>query len=254
MIASLLKAFPVVFKTLAKLCGMPYILAQSAVPVCLAPNGTVATNGIVTLGTALPTTYSGGIWLRLPAGAAVGGLAGLYWAVMSSTTQGQVYTNFADPATQFIPYIPSGALVAAVGSNAAYTQTTAADVTLVNVTVPGGTMGNNGALRVQKEWAAPNNANAKSGTTKFGATLMHSETLASGLTYAAFVSIKNKGTQGRQNTSRTNGQLSSAVGGAAYTYTAVDTSVDVSHIETANSAAAIDYVILESLTIEVMPS
>src|SRR5574337_1133130 len=89
---------------------VPYILAQSGVPVIVVPNGTVDANGTITLGTALSIVYAGGAWIRLPAGAVVGGSAGLYWCVFSFTTQGQVYTHFADKAAIFIPVVPTGAL------------------------------------------------------------------------------------------------------------------------------------------------
>ena len=66
-----------------------FVVARSAIPVILAPNGTIATNGTVTLGTALPLVYASA-WVRFPAGAVVGGLAGLYFVKFSSTTVGQV--------------------------------------------------------------------------------------------------------------------------------------------------------------------
>lgn len=79
---------------------IPYILAQCNVPIGIAPTGTMAANGAITLGTALNTTYSGGLWLYLPAGAAyAGSLAGFYWTVMSSTTLGTVYNNTYTPGT-----------------------------------------------------------------------------------------------------------------------------------------------------------
>ena len=86
----------------------PIILAQSAVPLGLLPSGTVAADGTITLATALPTTYSGGMWGRLPAGAVVGGAAGLYWIVFSSTAVGAVKTSFADPAAPFGGWKQSG--------------------------------------------------------------------------------------------------------------------------------------------------
>lgn len=127
--------------------GSPYVSNQTGVSAGLAPNGTIAANGQVTLDTALDTTYDRGIWLRFPAGAVSGGSAGLYWVVMSSTTVGQVYTNFTDASAAFIPYVPSGTLVAAVGSGSAYTQTTAAYITVINMTLAANALGSNGALR-----------------------------------------------------------------------------------------------------------
>ena len=229
----------------------PYILAQSAVPVCLAPNGTVATNGIVTLGTALPTTYSGGIWLRLPANAIVGGLAGLYWAVMSSTTQGQVYTNFADPATEFIPSIPSGSLVAAVGSNAAYTQTTSSDITLANIKLVALVMGLSGSLNTQPQWSHPNNANNKLEKVTIGGVICASWTNTTTLTESRPHKLRNKGVYNRQLDSTFIGLVSST---SSFAYRTIDTSVQQPILLIAQLAVATDYVVLDGFDIVVSPS
>lgn len=102
--------------------GLPLSLAQSGVPVVLPSSGTITSGGAITLLTALPATYSGGAWIYLPAGAVVGGSAGLYYCLFSSATVGAVKTNYvAAGSTAFTPYIPDGALVAAVGSGSAYT-------------------------------------------------------------------------------------------------------------------------------------
>lgn len=223
----------------------PYILAQSAVPVILAPNGTVATNGTITLGTALPTIYSGGAWVRLPAGAVSGGLAGLYWTVFSSTTVGAVKTNFVDVATAFTPYIPSGTLVAATGSNAAYTQTTASDITLANITVAGGMMGPNGALRFHSAWEANNNANAKTYKPFFGGVQMDSNSITTALHASPTMSVKNRGV------------LTSQLYSFNTTFNAfksIDTSTDKALTFTGNLAVATDYIVLEGFIVEVLPA
>jgi len=117
-------------------------LYQSGVPVALIANGTVATNGIVTTGTAFSRNMLG-CWIHLPAGAVVGGAQGFYWCVFTSTTVGQVYTNYAADGA-LAPYIPVGPLVPAVGSNSAYTSVTNADIVAATGTVPGGFLGPNG--------------------------------------------------------------------------------------------------------------
>lgn len=169
MIAALTKAWAAVGRQLLRQrnSGIPYILAKSAVPVILAPNGTVATDGTITLSTALPTTYYGGALVRLPAGAVSGGLAGLYWVVFSSTTVGAVKNVFVDPATAFIPYIPTGTLVNVTGSNAGYTQTTAT-TTLINIAIMGGLLGPVGGFRLQQTASCIGNANGKVLETKLG--------------------------------------------------------------------------------------
>ena len=233
---------------------VPYILAQSAVPVILVPNGTVATNGTITLGTALLTTYSVGAWIRLPANAVVGGLAGLYWAVFSSTTVGQVYTNFADPATQFIPTIPSGTLVAAVGSNAAYTQTTGSNITLANITLPGGAPGLNGAVVFNVLHGSINNANAKTKFVNLAGNFMPVDTtLVSKAHSGMLTTLRNMGAAGLQVA---NGYTSDASAGNtnSLTYFAINTAVDQTIAIGCSMATATDYVLLASFSIQVLPS
>ena len=100
----------------------------------LAPNGTVATNGTITLNTPLPGVYAN-CWLKLPSGAVAGGVAGLYYCQMTSTTTGTVLKSssgsnlcfVADNSTgdsTFEPTIPTGTLVGVHGSNVSYTAST----------------------------------------------------------------------------------------------------------------------------------
>lgn len=229
-------------------------LAQSGVPVCLAPNGTVATNGTVTLGTALPTTYSGGIWLRLPANAVGGGTstAGLYWTVMSSTTVGVVTTTFADTATAFTPFVPVGA-VTAVGSNAAYTQSTS-DITLANITLHGGMMGVNGGVRMMTSWAANNTAGAKTASSKLVSTVVQTTGgLANNVTTAMQNTIYNRGSVSAQ-VNRSAGDAPYGATTAAFTYSAINTAVDTALTFIGNIAVATDCIVLEAFTVEVMPA
>lgn len=234
---------------------VPVILAQSAVPVILVPNGTVAADGTITLGTALPTIYSGGAWVRLPAGAVVGGLAGLYFAVFSSSTVGAIKSLFADPATQFIPYLPTVALVAAVGSAVAYTQTTGAAITLMNMTVRGAQMGLTGSLRAEFAVAQSNNANGKTLTATFGGSNIFNAGMASTLSALGAIRVRNRGVYGSQVTTPLNTFGAPGVtAGNSPVYLTKDTSVDQGFTVNVQSAVATDYVVLEAFTAEVLPS
>jgi hypothetical protein len=233
----------------------PYILAQSGVPVGLAPNGTVATNGVITLGTALPRVYSSGIWLYLPAGAVSGGAAGLYWCVMSSTTVGQVYTNFADTSQVFVPYTPTGTLVNAVGSNAAYTQTTNVDIVVANLTLPANSLGINGSVRGKFLVEMPSNSNSKSSKWYLNGQVFSftNQTLAAG--HFTQFGFSNRGLTNSQFM----GNLQFNSGGfggfsnIAFA-TTVDTTVDTSITLTLNIATATDFQIVDTLMLEVLPS
>ena len=228
---------------------LPMTLSQAAVPVILAPNGTVATNGTITLGTALPTIYANA-WVRLPAGAVVGGLAGLYYATFSSTTVGVITTTFVDAASAFTPYIPASTVVA-VGSNSAYTQTTAADITLCNVTVPGGLMGANGAFRARVAYSAINNANQKLINTKLAASLLAGGFgITSGAVSNTDVKAANRGSQSAQLSS-----IASTAGVTAYgAYSTVNTAIDQPLTFTGQIATATDFIVLEGYSVEVLPA
>lgn len=79
-----------------------FTLFQVDLPFIVAPTGTMANNGAITLGTALATTYGSGVFLYFPANAIKSGsTAGWYCAVMSTPTAGQVYS--ASPGQTF-PY------------------------------------------------------------------------------------------------------------------------------------------------------
>jgi hypothetical protein len=231
----------------------PYILAQDGVPIGLAPNGTVATNGQITLGTALPRVYSNGIWLYLPAGAVSGGAAGLYWCVMSSTTVGQVYTTFADTSQKFTPYIPTGSLVNAVGSNAAYTQIINTNITLINAIVPGNSMGASGGLRSMQQFSCANNANGKSVQLQFGSgSIIYSAGISGSAGAQTLATIRNCGVTNSQvsNFNSLTGLGTSANMG----YYSNDTTVDQPILVLANISVATDYIIFEAGSLEVLPS
>lgn len=234
--------------------GTAYPLVRTAVPVCMAPNGTVATDGTVTLGTALPTTYAGGIWLRLPANAIVGGSAGLYWAVMASTTVGQVYTNFQDPASPFAPFVPGGTLVAAVGSNAAYTQTSGSDVTLINITVPGGSLGMNGSLRVHTLGANSSSANTKSYVGRLATVAFASFGASTSTKHQYMDFVSNRGNEARNVAYNNSVPFGATTGNHLYLTinTAVDTTLALIANMPAGDAGA-SFFIFERVIVEVLP-
>lgn len=225
----------------------PVTLGKSAVPLIVAPNGTVATNGTITLGTALPLIYTAA-WVRLPAGAVVGGLAGLYYTVFSSTTVGQVYTNYADVATAFTGAIPTATLVAAVGSNAGYTQATASDLSLALVTVPGNTLGTDGSVTVTVFESNNGTAGAKNVTAKFGGTSFLTADVTTSLALETSKSVTNRGVVNKQlvHANAAFGNVSTV----APTQLTVDTSASADVVITGKVAVATDYIIVESFTVK----
>jgi len=222
------------------------IVAKSAIPVILAPSGTVATAGVVTLGTALPFIYANA-WVRLPADAVVGGLAGLYYVVFSSTTVGQVYTNFVDTAAAFTPFIPTGTLVPAVGSDAAYTATISADVTLVNVTIPANTLGANGSATLEVLASNNGTAGAKNVSGKFGGSKFLSADVTTSVTVDTAKTVTNRGVVAVQVVHPQH--IVGAVSAVAVTRLAINTAAAVSVAITGQVAVATDYVVLEKFAL-----
>lgn len=221
------------------------------VPVILAPNGTIATNGTVTLGTALPVIYAGA-WVWFPAGAVVGGAAGLYWTVFSSTTVGVVNTNYLATLNPSQAVIPTAA-GAATGSNAAYTQTTAADIALVTFPVPGGTLGTNGLLRSAHEVSVTNSAGSKTYNVKFGGTTIATTAVTTVAQITGAARIRNRGSQAVQVFPNANTGGAQGTSASAITQAAIDTSATQNLVYSGNLAVATDFVVIEGLTVEVFP-
>lgn len=119
----------------------------------VAPSGTVAADGTVTLGTALPAILASGVWLYFPAGAFSTAPAGWYWVAMSSTTAGTVYTS------------QGGAPV--VGSASAYTGVTS-KLTAYTIELDAPSEGESVTLRVPCLFSA--STNAKTCKLEIGAT------------------------------------------------------------------------------------
>jgi hypothetical protein len=148
----------------------------------------------------------------------------------------------------FTPVIPSGTLTAVTGSNSAFTGSTT-ETTLVNVTVPAGSLGNNGQIVVTSNWACNNSAGAKAGVVYLGGTAVgtaSSYTTSTG--GSSMNSIRNRGVL--------NVQTSQLVGGAAASasvYTAIDTSIDKAITITGDTATATDHIVLEGFTVMMWP-
>lgn len=230
---------------------------QSAIPIIFAPNGTVDAAGVITLGTALALTYANA-WVYLPAGAIVGGAAGLYYCTFSSTTVGAVKTNYVNPTTTaFTPFIPSNP-VAAVGSGSGYTQTTGSNLAIVNVPIPGKLMGPNGKLKVMQRWSYPNNANNKIVRNALNGTTFAAATLTTTTVLWGQSIIENRGAENSQvfGTIGSVTNFSTAAGSTStgtLTQSTVDTTVAQALTLLANLATATDFLILESFVVEVVP-
>jgi hypothetical protein len=222
------------------------VLGAQGIPCIILPTGTITAGGVLTSGTALALTYPRA-WVYLPAGAVVGGSAGWYYAVFSSTTVCQVYTAYQ--ATMDKPYIPT-TLTAAVGVGGAYTGVTSA-VSMGSVVVPANAMGAFGAVEVAALGAWPNNANNKTFAARFGGSTVLSTVATTTLGMTVRKKVQNRAT---------NAQVihAAAETGAAVATSpsllAIDTTADVVVDVAGTMAVATDYLVLESFSVELVPT
>lgn len=231
----------------------PYILAQVGTPIGIAPTGTMAANGAVTLGTALNTTYSGGLWLYYPAGKVYSGsVAGFFWTVMSSTTLGTVYDNVYVPGTNSwdIPASPTAIVAAGPG---AFTGVTS-EITAVSVTLPGGSLGNHGALRMKNRFLHSNSANNKICTEKFGGSVISIGMRTTSTVARSSNWIRNCGLQTKQQHNAGGTAFSEGTTTVAQAQLSVNTAADVTCAVSITMAVATDYAILADYSWIVEPS
>ena len=216
----------------------------NVIPVIIPNSSTVATNGAITLA-ALPNTYALEAWVYLPAGAIVGGAAGFYWTVFSGGAGvGIVKTNYVDPsATEFLPYVPTGILTTAVGSNSTYVTPTASDIALINITLPANTVSVGSALKAFCRVTCSNGADAKTVKHLLGSTTIGSQafTTSTGgtLTTATF---------SRTNAKQIMGTFGDS-GIAATTFGTVNTAAASKFVITGQLAAITGYIVLEAFTV-----
>lgn len=222
------------------------VLGAQGIPCIILPTGTITAGGVLTSGTALPLTYARA-WVYLPAGAVVGGSAGWYYAVGSSTTVFQVYTAYQ--ATMDKPYIPS-TLTAATGSGGAYTGVTSA-VSMGSVVVPANMLGQFGAVEIAALGAWPNNANNKTFAARFGGSTVLSTvaTTTLGMTLRKKVQNRNTALQVIHAAAETGAAVATSP-----SLLTVDTTADVVVDVAGTMAVATDYMVLESLSVELVPS
>jgi len=231
-----------------------FVLLQCGVPIGIAPTGTMAANGAVTLGTALNATYSGGIWLYYPSGAVYSGsAAGFFWTVMSSTTLGTVYNNTYVPGTNAFD-IPASPTAVSDAGPGAFTGVTS-EITALSVTVPGGLMGINGSVGTDNLFTMNNNANNKILSFKINGSPYSVSTRTTNTASRESNRFMNAGIVNRQQI---------YVGGIAFTdgittvanpnIVSINTNANVTLTWTLQIAVATDFGILNTLRVIVYPS
>jgi hypothetical protein len=198
--------------------GVRYDAAKWGVPFIVASTGTMANNCAITLGTALPTTYSGGAWVLLPAGAVAAGVpaaATWFWSVWSSSTQG---TCFNSTYTSGVPTLGTQTAFATTGPGA-FTGVTA-ETTGPTITIPANVMGPSGRIDFDYTAQATNNASSKTIKVKHATGIVYQTLAASVSTVGDAGWIQNAGATNVQTTGNIQAIAADTVGSL---YAVVDT-------------------------------
>jgi hypothetical protein len=231
--------------------NLSWLFAKANIPVGPAPTGTMGNNGAVTLGTALNTTYAN-CYLALPAGAIAAGVPAatdFYYVQMSSATVGTVFNNTmsANLDSKGNPTIPASPTAFVTTGPGAFTGVTGA-VTVLTLTIPGGTMGVTGNFDFDGVLAYAATATAKVTGFAFGGTSLYSANLAANVGAGRLQSVVTNRNSASVQSAVTFGNAStggvSTTGGAAYA--AVNSGNAVAVTVTLTHATATDTAMLES--------
>jgi hypothetical protein len=232
----------------------PVIVHSSGTPFGLPSSGTVGANGALSGLTAFNVTYVG-IWLYFPAGAVyAGSLAGLYWCVMSGTTAGTIYNNrLTIPGSLDAPATPTPIVAAGPG---AYTQTTGVAITAFGRTVPAGSMGAGGQLRIADTLRYSATVNAKTKTETLGGVTLRALANANATqqTISDYFVLQNRGTTSQITASPGSATVIGGVGGFNNTGLElsgpIDTTVNQTFAMLLTLATATDWVVCERVSLD----
>lgn len=215
----------------------------STFSVGAAPSGTIAANGALTLGTALNTIYSGGIYLYFPAGAVFSGsAAGAYYCVMSSTTAGVVYNNVLTGIPEKIA-APVSVVDAGPG---AYVATTGSNVTLITAPVMDAKkFGLSGGFQATLIGTNNNSAGGKTTTLRINGTAVGGATTSTSTNNSQSIVFQNSGEYARNVIFFQNFGASSI--GQARSNGTINTDASMTMTVTSNIVAATDWLIVDTL-------
>jgi len=219
-------------------------LDSLCLPCILAPSITGTTDGAITYGTSLLTTYLRAFVYFEANVVNASQPAGFYYTVASSATTATVYNNTYTPANGVHPTAPttlvpfSGAVPGGAG--------TTGIITYFSTLVPGKLLGEFGSFISAAMFEQNNNANAKTARITFGGAGACTHSLASSVVANGAHVIKNTNTD-RQRTAATYNNTTSS---AAYGFPLnVDTESDVTVLYTLQKTTATDWVIAQGLLV-----
>lgn len=220
------------------------ILGQSGIPMLMPSSGTFTAAGALSGLTAFDQTYAN-CYLFFPANAiATVSAAGFYFAQMSSTTAGTVFNNVYTSGTPTVP-----AVLIACTTASSYTQTTAALVNAITVTVPANSLGVNGSIRVSAMFQNNNSAGTKTYAVKWGGSNTLSTSASTNQSTNFIREWFNRGVTGTQVTAGTGVTGPGATANptavkSSDTTTAIDINIQV-QLGTATDWTGVDYFRIE---------
>lgn len=222
---------------------------NSGCPQFLQSSGTMGANGALSGIGSLQSTF-GSCYLYFPTGAVyAGSLAGWYYTVMSGTTAGTVYNNRYITGDPTVPPILVPVVDAGPG---AYVQTTATDITVRSIVIPGGYLGRTGSCRITMFWGCQNTANVKTAKVNLGATQIHGVALTATYGSTHVRQFWSNGSVSQQTTPPVTQAGTGNFTSANVVTTAVNTAADATLSIIANMASAAEYIALLGATIELI--
>lgn len=166
-------------------------LIGGGIPFIHAPTGTMANNGVATLGTALSRTIPSA-WMWLPAGAVATGVpaaASWLYAQCSSTTVCTISNNTYTTGSTAPPASPTAFVTTGPG---AFTG----DITTAtgpNVTVTAGAMGALGVIHSEESVSNNNSAGAKTWSLTLGSTTFWNISQTTAVAAGGYVNVSSQG-------------------------------------------------------------
>lgn len=244
----------------------------------------VTAAGTITTSTASPTVTGGGTTfltqvtvgktLRTTAGAIIGTVlsigsdSSLTLTANAQVTLGGVafkigfngtdlFTNWAviDYGTDSSVESYPAPRIIAKSAVAAVSPSDTVENALATITVPAGSMGPNGVLRITSVWSVTNNANVKTARIRLGGpagTIYAAPALASMVSLHDVRTIMNRNSESSQ-IGGNGGTASYGVTTNSVVTSAIDTSAATTIVFTAQKATGADVMILESYIVELIP-
>jgi hypothetical protein len=223
--------------------GIASNIASWAVPFIGLSSGTIGNNGALSAITALPTTYTGGAWVLVPAGAIAAGIPAApawLWCVFSSATAGTIFNS---TYTTGVPGLGTATPFATTGPGAFVA--TIAETTGPLITIPGGLLGPNGTVCHQTQGSFTSSGGIKTYKVKYsgaGGTAIYTVATATGTTIANIGYLQNRGATNLQVSGNNPTYVAETVGMA---YTTADTTAATSLAWTFTRNTVTDNQILE---------